>query len=353
MKGFLKFRASVLPLLLICVLLLSACGGDQSKDPSKDPSSLLSEHSKDYRKGEAEVDYIIPEDPRSVLTDRIKEYVASRENPEPMDDEQAQDAIEKAEEDDILDTSDQNEIGSDDDLQKILAWMMDETKTVASVKFINGYTFDTDHYEKILDRAMRADPVDGICVKYFGRSIDISDNSGNLTLEYSIPTNELIQMKKDTRDLVKQALSDLNLSGSSNIEIVQAVNDYLCDHNTYPDQDLKKYPGWFEGYAPEAHTAYGLFKLHSAVCDGYARSCKVLLDELGMECIVITGKGNGENHAWNMVKINGAWYHMDVCWNDSSWTRQDYLLISDKDISSSHTWDTTEYPPSAAQSYTF
>jgi hypothetical protein len=347
LKGFLKFRASVLPLLLICVLLLSACGGGESKDPSKDPSSLLSDQSKQYRKGEEEIDYIIPEDPRSVLTDRIKEYVASRENPEPMDDEQAQDAFEKAEEDEILDTSGQNEIGSDDDLQKILAWMMDETKTVATVKFINGYTFDVKHYLKILDRAMRADPIDGICVKYYGRSSD------NLILEYSIPTSTLIQMKKDTRELVKQALKDLNLSGRSQIEIVQAVNDYLCDHNTYPDEDFEKYPGWFEGYAPESHTAYGLFKLHSAVCDGYARSCKVLLDELGVECIIITGKGDGENHAWNMIKINGAWYHTDVCWNDSSWTRQDYLLISDKDISTSHTWDQTEYPASAAQSYTF
>ena len=58
-----------------------------------------------------------------------------------------------------------------------------------------------------------------------------------------------------------------------------------------------------------------------AVCEGYAKSFKYLMDELGIPCIIVTGesknsKGNIEKHAWNYVQIDQRWYAVDVTWDD-------------------------------------
>ena len=56
------------------------------------------------------------------------------------------------------------------------------------------------------------------------------------------------------------------------------------------------------------------------VCEGYARAFKLLCDELGIPCILITGEGISgevqEPHMWNAVRLDGAWYAVDVTWDD-------------------------------------
>lgn len=69
-----------------------------------------------------------------------------------------------------------------------------------------------------------------------------------------------------------------------------------------------------------------VFKNRKAICDGYSRLLKVMCDIAGIECKMIRGcarnssypvtmyKGFVENHAWNMVKINGTWRLLDATW---------------------------------------
>lgn len=58
------------------------------------------------------------------------------------------------------------------------------------------------------------------------------------------------------------------------------------------------------------------------VCEGYARALKVLCDELEIPCVLAEGlamvreNGTPEGHMWNLVQIDGAWYAVDVTWND-------------------------------------
>lgn len=60
------------------------------------------------------------------------------------------------------------------------------------------------------------------------------------------------------------------------------------------------------------HTAYSALVKKEAVCDGYAKAYKLLLDEVGIDSIVLTGDLEGEPHAWNMVQIDNEYYHVDV-----------------------------------------
>lgn len=46
------------------------------------------------------------------------------------------------------------------------------------------------------------------------------------------------------------------------------------------------------------------------VCKGYAMAWKVLMDRMGIPCLVIC-KGD-RSHLWNLVQLDGKWYHIDV-----------------------------------------
>lgn len=60
-----------------------------------------------------------------------------------------------------------------------------------------------------------------------------------------------------------------------------------------------------------------------AVCGGYAALYQDLCTEAGLDCYFIEGKAdfldfNGIGHAWNAVRLDGKYYHVDVCWDDTS-----------------------------------
>ncbi len=75
-------------------------------------------------------------------------------------------------------------------------------------------------------------------------------------------------------------------------------------------------------------TVCGVLLNGKAVCEGYARTLQYLLHKCGIESTEIAGHvvketGElGELHAWNLVKIDGDYYYMDVTWDDQSNTAQ-------------------------------
>ena len=79
-----------------------------------------------------------------------------------------------------------------------------------------------------------------------------------------------------------------------------------------------------------------------------------LAKEAGLSVIYITGNIIPDGlHAWNMVKVDGNWYHLDNTWNRGHYegsgeydyfARRDYYLKSDASMSKDHSWDRTKYP---------
>lgn len=62
--------------------------------------------------------------------------------------------------------------------------------------------------------------------------------------------------------------------------------------------------------------------------EGYAKLTKVLCDHYGIQCIAVISN----SHMWNGVKINGAWYIVDVTWNDNGYDIRAYLLKGSKNV---------------------
>ncbi len=101
-----------------------------------------------------------------------------------------------------------------------------------------------------------------------------------------------------------------------------SVIDYAYDEQGNPQS------------AAWAHNIMGVLEERGAVCEGYAKTFQLLLNYNGVENMFVTGTGNAEAHAWNLVRLdNGEWYWCDLTWDDTpSWEwgiSYNYFLVND------------------------
>ena len=64
------------------------------------------------------------------------------------------------------------------------------------------------------------------------------------------------------------------------------------------------------------HTSYAAAVTGKAVCEGYAKAMQYLLYRCGIQCFTVNGKVQSGNHEWNIVRIGGEYYHLDVTFDD-------------------------------------
>ena len=117
----------------------------------------------------------------------------------------------------------------------------------------------------------------------------------------------------------------------SDFDKAKALHDYLVLNCEY---DIVNYQN--DTIPAASYTATGALVNHIAVCAGYARAYQALLTEAGISSYYVTGTtaSNGA-HAWNIVQIDGEWYHVDTTWDDPVPDAQGrlcytYFLRSDK-----------------------
>ncbi|MCL2400694.1 MAG: hypothetical protein FWC91_13240 [Defluviitaleaceae bacterium] len=93
------------------------------------------------------------------------------------------------------------------------------------------------------------------------------------------------------------------------------------------------------------HTAYGVVINREAVCAGFANAFWMLLEMVGINSYVVIGNVTGFDnllHAWNLINVEGQYFHIDVTWNLASENRGrvslDYFLLSDRTVRQQRTW---------------
>lgn len=84
--------------------------------------------------------------------------------------------------------------------------------------------------------------------------------------------------------------------------------------------------------APDNQNIYSVFGNWTTVCAGYAKATKYLLDRAGVECIYLVGIGDGESHAWNIVKCDGQYYYVDTTWGDPLYQEEQGEKVQKKEI---------------------
>ncbi len=122
------------------------------------------------------------------------------------------------------------------------------------------------------------------------------------------------------------------------------VFDYLVDHTDYVIG------------APDNQNICSVFLTGRSVCQGYAKAAQLLLNRLSVSATLVTGTVSAggrppTRHAWNLARVNGNDYFLDVTWGDASFQRvttdglfsrrvnYDYLLDTTEDLRQTHSID--------------
>ena len=159
------------------------------------------------------------------------------------------------------------------------------------------------------------------------------ENSGNLIFlpEYLFENAKIREHQKAMASRVEKLVRPAK--SMSELEKEKYVHDFICQNVRY-DKLKKSY----------SHEIIGPLGQGVGVCEGIAKSVKVLLDALGVwNVIAICGnnpeKGIKYRHTWNIVKIGGTYYHLDATFDNSlgdEEIRYDYFNLDDKNIFRDH-----------------
>jgi len=96
----------------------------------------------------------------------------------------------------------------------------------------------------------------------------------------------------------------------------------------------------------ESYEPMGAIASRKAVCLGFATAFQLFMDILDIECITVVGAAfeSREDHAWNMVKIDGEWYCVDATWDVGAYGFGYFNKSSEWFAMTSHQWDYEAYP---------
>lgn len=120
---------------------------------------------------------------------------------------------------------------------------------------------------------------------------------------------------------VEQILA--NCKAVSDVDKIYYLNEVLTTTNAY---NSAVGAGNLAAASPDAWECVsaldGKTGVDGPVCEGYARAFKVLCDAMEIPCVLAEGpaavsaNATPEGHMWNLVQVDGAWYAVDVTWND-------------------------------------
>lgn len=144
-----------------------------------------------------------------------------------------------------------------------------------------------------------------------------------------VPPDECNEMIKKLNTAVSQIITSIP-AGLDELDRQAYLFDEISKKTSYDDAAVTNTKLWLP------HTAAGALVNGKAVCEGYSRSMQLLASYCSLDCRIVNGEGNGEPHMWNIVKINGGYYHFDPTWIDSETLNYGYFNVTDAIIRDDH-----------------
>ena len=128
--------------------------------------------------------------------------------------------------------------------------------------------------------------------------------------------NTLAEIDKATEEILLYIDPDM-----TDFEKIIAVHDYMINNYVYDITD--------------ADQTMLIMLDKVGVCAAYSEAFQHMMNTLGIEGTLVRSEAMG--HIWNMVKLDGEWYHIDVTWDDpvpdcEAVVRHEHVLLSDNGI---------------------
>jgi hypothetical protein len=255
-------------------------------------------------------------------------------------------------------------VQSVEEFETVLQTAMREVKDSIKVRIVR---YDEENYDvnrifkKVLQENVGLGFVSGCSAsitKTFGKEAVIVE----LKLQYLYSGEKVIAMRAATEKRANDIIGDIIKPGMSDYEKILAVHDNVIKNSRYDSVNADN-----DTVPPEGHEAYGVLVDGIGVCDSYAKAVKLLLEKAGVQCMLVEGskaETSGQelpniDHAWNIVRVDGEYYHVDTTWDDAAEDRNSdeilyhYLNLNDEGMQKTHIWDRSRYPVCTGTKHNF
>ena len=192
---------------------------------------------------------------------------------------------------------------------------------------VEGYGIHINNIKKTISYIFNVSPE----LFFYGNTYEYwcSPPEGMVTaIKFTFEKGESVKSIKAKQKKIENQIGEFNSlvdHSMSDLEIALLAHDYLATHVAYHEEESNV----------NRYDIYGALVLKKAVCQGYALSYELLLAENGVECGVASSQNT--NHAWNVVRLDGQWYHVDVTWDDPvkdvlGQVKHNFMLLSDEGL---------------------
>ena len=153
---------------------------------------------------------------------------------------------------------------------------------------------------------------------------NFDDRVIQIEIKHAYEKEEIQKLSSKVDELIQENITD-NMSTRDKIK---AIHDYIINHTEYDKLKTEN----VNDTTYKSNTAYGVLFQNYGICSGYSDAMKLFLDKLN----IINYKISNDQHIWNLVNIDGKWYHLDLTWDDpvsdKNITRDSYFLITTKTL---------------------
>lgn len=216
--------------------------------------------------------------------------------------------------------------------QEIMDYLYEQMKARVAVVDVADYDMPADQVERVVGGVLNEHPDLYYVESSYSRVGGVETTTG-IAFSYN-----------DTMDAVKwqqgvDAAMAMVKPGMSDLQKTIVLHDYLVVNCEYDHEN------YVAGTIPsESYSTYGVFVNRIAVCEGYAMAYQYLMELSGIECYMV--ESAAMNHAWNLIKLDGQYYHVDVTWDDpvpdrSGGAKHEYMFRSDADFPKHYDWQVT------------
>lgn len=184
------------------------------------------------------------------------------------------------------------------------------------------------------------------------------DNSAILAAWKNGDSSSLSREDKQVLDAAERVFEECVTPEMSDYDKELALYTWLTGNVSYDQAHYEK-----KGAPRASYEPYGPLVKGKGVCLGYATAFQLLMDMADIECITVTGAAfmSRENHAWNMVRLNGEWYCVDPTWDMDLWiaaqdgeasVQYSYFNVTSQYMADTdHQWDYDSVPEATAEDH--
>lgn len=209
-----------------------------------------------------------------------------------------------------------------------------------SVESGNSIPFSDEKHINVAASALRNDHPELFYVGTIGYThYTLGGQIQKTTLSVNYPLSKAgVETRRKMIERQAQAIIDSIPQGADDYTKVKLVYEAIIEKADY---DLN---------SPDNQTIESVLLNRRSVCAGYARTMQYILNKVGVPTTFVEGVAlvSGEEHAWNLCKLEDGYYFVDATWGDATYSNgnrgklpmnginYDYLLVTSEELLRTH-----------------